>query len=307
MRDEEGLLRRFKDQPEDAGEWASLRLYWEKLNQNLNALKLDGGVALAFSGGMDSLVLLQLCLETGLEVLAIHFAGPQFASAHTAEAVKWLEEHDVPHKVVDYHALGIPEVRRSDVRRCYFCKKHLLATLKREAGGRLLCDGTNATDFKGYRPGLDALREAGVYSPFASVMLTKPQIRRMAQILGMDLPVSTGQSCLLTRFEYGLPVGERQLRVIEKVEDEVRPLLCTFNSDGSLQSALQYRLRYITDMSATHGARAELHIESALPLPPALEDRLNAILAAAGIPGAPIRLMPRVSGFFDEDEGLLNY
>lgn len=307
MRDEEGLLRRFIAQPKDAGEWSSLRLYWEKLHQHLSALNIDGGIALAYSGGMDSLVLLQLCLEAKLEVLALHFAGPQFASSHTHEAVKWLQEHDVPHKIVDYHALAIPEVRRSDTRRCYFCKKHLLSTLRREAGGRILCDGTNATDFKGYRPGLEALREAGVYSPFASVMLTKPQIRRMAQILGMDLPVSTGQSCLLTRFEYGLPVGEHQLSTIEKVEAEVLPLLSTFNSDGSLQSCLQFRLRYLIDMSAPQGARAELHIESAMPLPQSLEDKLGAVLAANGLSGAGIKVMPKVSGFFDINDTSLDY
>lgn len=298
---EERLLQQFKAQPPAQGAWPELRLYWEKLAQNLAALKIDGGIALAFSGGLDSLVLLQLCREIDLEVLALHFRGPQFAASHSEEAIRWLEEHDAPYKIIEYNSLGVPEVRRSDVRRCYFCKKHIFGLLKEAAGGRILCDGTNSTDFMGYRPGLDALREHGVYSPFASVMLTKPQIRQIAQMLGLELPRLRGQNCLLTRFEYGLPVAEEKLRVIEQVEAEVAPLLSLYDASGRITNALPYRLRFVSDFSAPGGVQAELHIESAMRLPASLQVKLAELLERHGLGGAPVRVMAQVSGYFDKD------
>lgn len=300
------LLRQFASQESNQDNWPELRLYWEKLNQNLRSLNIDGGIALAFSGGLDSMVLLQLCLEIKLEVLALHFAGPQFASSHSRAAIAWLEEHQVPYKVVSYHALAIPEVRRSDPKRCYYCKKHVMGLLRQEAGGRILCDGTNSTDFKGYRPGLDALREEGVYSPFASVMLGKPQIRQIARILNLDAPSYNGQNCLLTRFEYGLPVFEEQLAAIEQAEEKIRPLLSKYGPDGELEGTLQYRLRYLADPGAKQGARAELHIESSMRLPAGLERKLAGVLAAHGLDGAPIVAMPKVSGFFDKKQPTLD-
>lgn len=255
----------------------------------LDSLK-GGGVALAFSGGMDSLALLELCLGRGLDVLALHFTGPHLDSAHSRAASAWLAKRNVPHRVLDCDPLELPEVRAGDPRRCYYCKRHAFTLLKEAAGDRVLCDGTNAGDLGGYRPGLEALRELKVRSPLAEAGLDKAQLRALAARLGIALPPSGGQNCLLTRFAYGLGVTEERLRTIENAELEIRQLL------GLLQP-MNFRLRYLAD------GRPALHVESPAPLPGALRDRLTALLAAHGLPGAPIVALPKISGFFDQGAG----
>lgn len=254
------------------------------------SLKASGGVALAFSGGTDSSALLQLLLRQNVDVLAMHFTGPHLDSAHSRETVAWLETRKIPYKVVSANPLGIPEVRASHPRRCYFCKLNAFSRLQRQAGGRTLCDGTNAGDIGGYRPGLEALRELGVRSPFAEAGLAKPQIRELAVRLGIELPPSGGQNCLLTRFAYGLEVSEEQIRAVENAETEIRQLL------GMLKP-MNFRLRCLQD------GRPELHVESPAALPGALHDRLAALLADHGLSAASIVAMDKISGFFDRKVG----
>lgn len=281
-------------------EWLALRPYLEKLVQNLKQLDVDVGIALAFSGGMDSMVLLQICRQLGLEVLAVHCTGPQFSSGHSRQAVEWLQKQGIPHQIVEHNALSLPEVRRSDPRRCYYCKTQLINRLREAAGGRIVCDGTNASDLCGYRPGLQALAEAGVYSPFTAVMLTKPLLRRLAEILGLELPQSSGQNCLLTRFEYGVTLDEAQLRTIEEVEATLLPLLTQVCLAGEPARNLQYRLRYVAGEQAAQSSHAELHIEAERPLPAALMKYIHTALTEHGLKGAPILVMPSVSGYFDQ-------
>lgn len=239
------------------------------------------GLAIAFSGGLDSLVLLQLCTGLGLDVLAIHASGPQFVQGHSRTALAWLQKRKIPHKVAEHRALNIPEVRGSHPRRCYYCKTELIKSLREAAGGRILCDGTHAGDLTGYRPGLDALREQKVISPFLEAGLNKAQIRDLAEAHGFDLPEYGGQNCLLTRFEYGRKVAEEELALIEGLEAELARLL-----------TLPFRLRYLA-------SGPELHVESAAPLAAGLHHKLMQSLVGQGLAGAKIRVMPKVSGFFD--------
>lgn len=278
-----------------------LRLYWDKLEENLRSLKSEKGIALAYSGGLDSRVLLHLCLEQGLQVEALHFSGPQFAAGHSREALEWLERNNIPYQVAEHNPLSIPEVRHGHPKRCYHCKKSSLEKLKELGGSRVLCDGTNFSDLRQYRPGLAALRELGIISPFAAVRMTKAMIRRMAQLMNLEVPQKNYQNCLLTRFAYGLTVHEQQLAVIEKAEAELKPLLTPYNFYGEPQDPLEYRLRYLADPTTVRGYRAELHIKTVHNLPEVLYESLYKVLARHGLPEAPIYTMPEISGFFDRD------
>lgn len=288
-----------------------LRPGWEKLLGRLGRLK-QSGMALAFSGGLDSMILLQICCKMNLDVLALHFTGPHLSAAHSRQAVRWLAERNIPHKTLEHPALSIPQVRNSDARRCYYCKQHIFGVLKQEAGTRALCDGTNAGDFKDYRPGMAALREHGVLSPFAESGLGKPQIKAIAKILNLDAPPYSAQNCLLTRFAYGLQVTAAQLDIIERAENTLRPLLMPslkdeFNAacmQGGMEAKhadRQYRLRYVGGVYDCGAVRAELHVEGSSPLPQNLRQAIAGALSSCGLENAPIVLMPVISGYFDQN------
>ncbi len=170
----------------------------EKLNKLISVLQeiaQDGKLALAFSGGVDSSILLEVMKRAGLDVLTLTFD---------------LSE-----------ALLIPEVSNNDKLRCYYCKSKMMSTLKDKAasaGYSVLCDGTNADDLLEYRPGLRALSENGVLSPIAMAGLSKNDLREIGRFLGLDAADKPSSPCGLTRFPYGTHVTSEMLTAVADAE-----------------------------------------------------------------------------------------
>ena len=170
-----------------------------KLEQTIKNIAKDGKMALAYSGGVDSSILLAVARGAGIDVLPLTF--------------------DIS------KAREIPQVRNNSRERCYFCKKLMMTSFKAEAaekGYEVLCDGTNADDRKQYRPGLKALAELGVRSPIAEAGLTKEELREIGRELGLPVADKPSSPCLLTRFPYDTFVSEEMLRAVGAAEDIVK-------------------------------------------------------------------------------------
>lgn len=129
--------------------------------------------AIAFSGGLDSRFLCHAALLCGSRVLALHAQGPHIAAQESAEAQDWARRRGLPLRLVHYSPLPLAEVAANSRERCYACKRGLMAALRAtlaltgQDAPCTLCDGTNADDMRAFRPGLRALKEAGVRSPLA--------------------------------------------------------------------------------------------------------------------------------------------
>ena len=170
----------------------------------------SGGIALAFSGGVDSSLLLAvLCSVRNeqpypLQALTLHTVLHQEEEKETAE--KMTKEMNVPHYFFFLDPLSFPEIRENPLDRCYRCKKILFSEIKAHASKNQLTvvmDGTNADDLKVYRPGRRALKELGILSPLAETGFSKADIRGMAAELGLECASRPPAPCLATRFEYG--------------------------------------------------------------------------------------------------------
>ena len=201
-------------------------------------------VAVAYSGGVDSRFLCHALLRAGLDVLALHARGPHVPEAESRLARRRARDMGLPLLEVDFQPLEIPEVRANGPRRCYFCKASLMRCLRealtrREAAdgtSRLLCDGSNADDMNSRRPGLRALKEAGVLSPLAEAGFGKEALRAEGAATGLEDPQQTARPCLLTRFAYGVQPTETALRRLAGAEEALarlkapdgRPLLGDF-------------------------------------------------------------------------------
>ena len=201
-------------------------------------------VAVAYSGGVDSRFLCHALLRAGLDVLGLHARGPHVPEVETRQARRRAREMGLPLLEADFRPLEIPDVRANGPRRCYFCKAALMRCLRealarREAAGdppRLLCDGSNADDMNSTRPGLQALKEAGVLSPLAEAGFSKKDRRADGAATGLEDPQQTARPCLLTRFAYGVQPTETALRQLAEAEEALaglttpdgRPLLGDF-------------------------------------------------------------------------------
>lgn len=181
---------------------------------------LDERMAIAFSGGVDSSTLAALCKAWNVDVIAITAKIPFISKRDLKNAEKAAKEIGVFHIVVD--AELPPEVFENTPLRCYFCKKTILRRIKevaRKRGFEVVADGTNADDMLESRPGLRALEEEGILSPWASAGFTKEEIRRIAKDLGLSFYNRPSNSCLATRIPHGEKIRLKDLKKVELAED----------------------------------------------------------------------------------------
>jgi len=190
------------------------------------ALDAMGAVAVAVSGGIDSLTLATVAARRlgGRAEMFHSMTGsvPLEATARTREIAARLgwRLH-----VIDADEFSREEYLSNPVNRCYYCKQSLYAQIAQHTRAQVL-SGANTDDLSDYRPGLDAAREAGARHPFVEAGIGKGEIRAMARALGLgalaEIPASP---CLSSRVETGLRIVPETLRQVERAEAAVRERL----------------------------------------------------------------------------------
>lgn len=186
---------------------------------------VGGGVALAFSGGVDSTLLLHALLrlrqQSPFPLVAYYFHTPLHTEEETQAAIRTAHEAGAELVEMRFDPLQLPVLRFNPQDRCYHCKGHIFSHMQKDArarGLRVIMDGTNADDHKQYRPGLRALRELGVLSPLAAAGLTKAEVRALAAAWGLPCSTKPSAPCLATRFDYGAELTEEAVRRVEAGE-----------------------------------------------------------------------------------------
>ncbi len=186
------------------------------LNRNLEQkqaflndfLKKQGRLAVAYSGGVDSVFLVKAAtLALSPEnVLALTVDAANFTADEFTLAGNLAREWGVRQIILPWDPLSVPEFVENGHERCYFCKKALFGLLldrARAMGFSLLADGANLDDETDYRPGQRAARELGVLSPLKEAGFNKDEIHTLLRhynVPGWDRPAN---ACLASRVPFG--------------------------------------------------------------------------------------------------------
>lgn len=194
-----------------------------KLDTLRQVLRRTEGCAVAYSGGVDSSLVLAVAREVlGERCIAVVAVSATYPRREHEAAVGWLEENGAPYVTVISEELDIPGFAENPPDRCYYCKKALFAKVREQAIARGLgcvADGSNAEDLNDYRPGMRAAREAGVISPLRDVGLDKVEIRRIARdVYSLPMADKPSTACLASRFPYGSSITREKLAQVENFE-----------------------------------------------------------------------------------------
>ncbi|MGB9280827.1 MAG: ExsB family transcriptional regulator [Pseudonocardiaceae bacterium] len=190
----------------------------------LDRLGRLGSLVVAFSGGVDSAVVLAAAVRTlGAEaVLAAIADSPSLARAEFAAARRVAGEIGVELVELATDEYLDPSYRANTGDRCYFCKRTVLAavcTLAQRRGFAHVATGTHLDDRRAsHRPGLRAAAELGVCEPLAEVGMTKDTVRLLATHWTLTVDDKPSTPCLASRIAVGVPVTIETLALVERAE-----------------------------------------------------------------------------------------
>jgi uncharacterized protein len=193
-----------------------------KLDRLCGNLEEMGELAVAFSGGVDSALLLYVASKVlGKRCLAVIGNSEAFPEGEIAEAVAAAESWGVETKVVRTHELADPSYAVNNPDRCYHCKSELFARVweaARESGIRFVADGSQMEDLGDDRPGRKAGAEQHVESPLMEAGFDKKSIRETARLLGLGFWDKPAFACLSSRFPYGTRITKELLGQVDRAE-----------------------------------------------------------------------------------------
>jgi uncharacterized protein len=200
----------------------------EKLARLAAILTEMGSVLVAFSGGVDSTLLLKVAVDTlGEGAVAFTEESPLHQAWEMEEAKSLAALIKVRQIIVPADELALAEFAANPPHRCYLCKSVLYRdcqALAAELGLEQVIDGSTVDDLSDYRPGRQALLELGIRSPLCEAGLTKEEIRVASRALGLPTWNKQALACLASRFPYGVEITKSRLRQVEACETYLRDL-----------------------------------------------------------------------------------
>ncbi|MDZ7815799.1 MAG: hypothetical protein U5N86_07290 [Planctomycetota bacterium] len=252
----------------------SSKMHSAVLAEHLPTFKRAG---LFVSGGVDSIALLWLFTELfeAQRIVALHADTPLAEGWELDECRRVCEKLGVDLRVIRVDTFSISEVKLNGRTRCYACKSAMadaLLSAGSAEGADTFFDATTAQEIEQERPGMRALAERGIYSPFTKFDISRNELHEYANMAGLDPSVRSG-SCMATRFPLGMPLSTEQMERLRLVEEKLRavgfPLVrarlqgdrktVLVQADRDAHQRLSENLPFLRELADSSGYSIHLH------------------------------------------------
>lgn len=188
-------------------------------------------IAVAFSGGVDSSVVLKAACDCAKENDMKVYAVMANTSLHPVGEVECARSLAVQ-MGAEFVVIQVDELKDAGIEynpknRCYLCKRCIFSKIKSimaDRGVTTILEGTNEDDLHVYRPGLQAIRELNIISPLAQLGITKSQVRSLANEMKISVANKPSAPCLATRLPYGTKIDSEVLQRIDQCENYLRDM-----------------------------------------------------------------------------------
>ena len=185
-----------------------------------------GSVAIGYSGGVDSTLLLKVATDVlGARALAMIGKSETYPTAEYEEAVRLARSFGARYVEVTTEETDVLKFQENPPDRCYFCKTELfskLAAIAEQEGIPWIADGTITDDVGDFRPGMRAKTEKNVRSPLLEAELSKNEVREISRHLGLPTWDKPSFACLSSRFPYGFGITKENLTKVDQAESYLR-------------------------------------------------------------------------------------
>ena len=203
--------------PEDGIGWT------ERVGRLRREIAGYGSVVVAYSGGVDSSLLLRVAHEAlGARARGVIGRSDSYARKELELALAQARSFGAEVEVVSTGELADPNFRSNPANRCYHCKTELyreLTAVAERIGAAAILDGTIADDVRDWRPGRRAAAERGVRSPLAELGFRKADVRAAAAHYGLASHDKPASPCLASRIPYGTEITRENLGQVEGGEE----------------------------------------------------------------------------------------
>ncbi len=189
---------------------------WYELLQWYQKDDLDGAVV-AFSGGKDSTLVLDSAVEALEDVEAVIINDAMYPEREIEEAKEMVEKIGAEYRTVKTDKLANDDLKANPPDRCYHCKKELFRSIGVD---KPILEGTNASEVKGHRPGLEAVKEHAE-APLLEVGIEEEEVRKILKWRERDVWDKPSFACLASRFPTGTELTKKRLERVERIEDKI--------------------------------------------------------------------------------------